>query len=330
VGHCFLVSSFAVIAAPRLVHALDLTTMTTPGERQLVSLGGIDVLDWEPRTGDYRVFQYDLSSSGSDNPFPNAPVTQGTFQTVRQGHELVYLGDDTVLDWQPYKGDYRFFHYARGSSGNPLSSVIASGTFNTIRTGHKLVYLGNHGVYDPFGTVPEWVLDWEPGSGDYRIWQYDRTITGSSGNPFTQGTGGLITSGTWSTIHAGHEIFALDDGAKILDWEPASGHYRIFEFSSSHALSGTNPLINSPPFDEGTWSTIRSNHKLVPLDDYSRVIDWEPVTGHNRTWLYDSSASPNEDPLPVLITDHTWVTIKSSIPAVITQSNIKHLVVIEQ
>ncbi len=50
---------------------------------------------------------------GAHNPFPGDPVVEGAWGTIRAGHELVYLGGDRVLDWEPATGNYRIWTYDR-------------------------------------------------------------------------------------------------------------------------------------------------------------------------------------------------------------------------
>jgi hypothetical protein len=60
----------------------------------------------------------------SGDPFPLPPVTEGAWDTIRTGHELIFLGNATggtlsnvpegttdVLDWVPATGSYRIWRY---------------------------------------------------------------------------------------------------------------------------------------------------------------------------------------------------------------------------
>jgi hypothetical protein len=143
------------------------TTVRT-GHR-LISLDGDRVLDWVPATGGYRIWPHDPAAAGTSDPLPGPAVTEGTWATIQQGHELVYLGHDRVLDWEPRTGQFRTWRYDRTvTAGDPLPGLAeASGIWATIRDGHQLISLDQ-----------DLVLDWVAQTGDYRVWRYDRTITG--------------------------------------------------------------------------------------------------------------------------------------------------------
>ena len=300
----------------------DLTLVARPGPRQLLSLSSDFVLDWDPPTGTHNIWKYNPALSGQTDPLPGNPVVTGAWSSIRTGHELVYLGKGVVLDWQPLTGAYRLWQYDSSLTGavDPFSSAaITSGTWSSIRTGHKLVYLGPVGG----GSTADRVLDWEPGTGHYRLWIYDRSVTGN-GDPFP---GSPVTQGTWASVHVGHELISLE-GGRVLDWEPQSGHYRVWGFNPN-AKVDQDPLP-APPHNEGTWGTVHLGHELLLLQGRQRVLDWEPITGRNRVWSYDSTASGAADPLPSAITSWTWQGIRSSTPAISTASEIKHLVLIVQ
>ena len=258
----------------------DLTLVARPGPRQLLSLSSDFVLDWDPPTGTHNIWKYNPALSGQTDPLPGNPVVTGAWSSIRTGHELVYLGKGVVLDWQPLTGAYRLWQYDSTLTGavDPFSSAaITSGTWSSIRTGHKLVYLGPVGG----GSTADRVLDWEPGTGHYRLWIYDRSVTGH-GDPFP---GSPVTQGTWASVHVGHELISLE-GGRVLDWEPQSGHYRVWGFNPN-AKVDQDPLP-APPHNEGTWGTVHLGHELLLLQGRQRVLDWEPIAGRNRVWSYDS------------------------------------------
>jgi phospholipase C len=304
------------------VAVTDLTTVTRPGPRQLIWLGDDLILDWDPPTGAHLIWRYDPSATGSHDPLPGNPVVTGTWSSIRTGHELIYLGQDIVLDWEPLTGSYRLWRYNRTLTGeiDPFPGLpVTSGVWSSIRTGHKLLYLGPVGN----GVKPERVLDWEPGSGHYRLWVYDRSVM--SGDPFP---GQPVTEGVWSSVHEGHELVALE-GDRVLDWEPQSGHYRVWSFDPNAA--GTQDPLPVPSHNEGTWSTVRLGHVLVPLVGRQRVLDWNPLTGGNRVWGYDAAVIGSSDPLPgPAITEWTWNSVRSTTSPILTASKIKHLVLIVQ
>jgi hypothetical protein len=227
------------------------------------------VLDWEPATGHYRLWRYDPAIAGVADPLPGAPVTEGTWQTVRTGHELIVLGPDRVLDWEPATGHHRIWRFDPNATGSadPLPGpAISEGTWQTIRTGHRLIPLGGNRV-----------LDWEPANGHLRIWNYDQGFTGS-GDPFP---GQAVVDHTWTTIRSGHELLPLGPD-RVLDWEPATGHYRVWAYDPS--IGGGGDPLPGQPTTQGTWSTVQAGHQLTFLPGGGRVLDWQPATGQYRVW----------------------------------------------
>jgi hypothetical protein len=173
--------------------------------------------------------------------------------------------------------------------GNPVVDY----TWSSIKTGHKLMVLdGTH------------VMDWEPASGHVRIWNYDPRVSGTA-DPFP---GAPVVEYTWTSIKTGHELLVLPSN-RIMDWEPATGHVRIWNYSPS-TTGKADPLPGNPLVDY-TWTGIRAGHRLFMLEG-SRIMDWEPATGNVRIWTYDPRVTGNADPLPgAPVAEYTWTTIKT-------------------
>jgi hypothetical protein len=183
------------------------------------------VLDWEPATGHVRIWQHDSMASNGADPLPTL-WAERTWQTIHAGHQLIYVGRDRLLDWEPASGHVRIWIYDRGApmGQNPLIiPQLVEHTWSSIRTGHKLVYLGG-----------EAVLDWEPATGHVRVWQYDRNVT-DGGDPLTT----LLAEDRWQTINTGHQLIYVGDDA-VLDWEPATGHARVWDYDRT--LSVIDPV----------------------------------------------------------------------------------------
>ena len=234
---------------------------------ELIWLGG-QALDWEPASGRFRLWDFERNCASKD-PFPGDALTSGEWGSIRTGHELVFLGGDRVLDWEPASGNFRVWRYdanARGK-GDPFpGDATAKGSWASIRTGHKLIYMYNNRV-----------LDWVPATGEFKIWNYDRNATS---DPFP---GSAVVQGKWGSINSGHELIYLEQG-RLLDWEPASGRYRVWKYEES--ASG-DPLPGDA-LTTGEWGSIRTGHKLICMGG-NEVLDWTPATGAFRLWKYDRS-----------------------------------------
>ncbi|MBK8256405.1 MAG: hypothetical protein IPK82_27520 [Polyangiaceae bacterium] len=85
------------------------TWQTIREGHRLLYLGGDRVLSWQPSTGWYRVWRYDRSVQGQGDPLGAAPLVEGHWQHIDESHELIWLGGEDVLDWEPGTGAFRRF-----------------------------------------------------------------------------------------------------------------------------------------------------------------------------------------------------------------------------
>jgi Astacin (Peptidase family M12A) len=252
------------------------------------------------------------------DPLPGAPRTKGKWQSIHEGHELIALGADRVLDWVPDTGDFRLWRYdakAKGSADPLPGNAVTSGTWKSIRTGHQLVTLDDN-----------FVLDWKAETGDFRLWRFDRSATGDK-DPLPDPA---VTTGTWKTIRGNHHLVNLG-GRRVLDWDD-DGNFRVWKFDPTqadplvappvtsgkweHGISSDNEFIllgdghildrhdsiyvigqndrtaiqDGDPLSGfalafGEWETINGDHRLIPVGK-SQVLDWVPGTGEFRVWNY--------------------------------------------
>jgi hypothetical protein len=232
---------------------------------ELVFLGGDRMLDWQPATGAYRLWEYDQTPSHGSDPLPGRAICEGRWESVGRGHKLIYLFKDRVLDFQSSSGAFRVWKFDRNAEGgDPLPSMTAEGKWETIRGDHELVYLDG-----------DLMLDWNWTSGDYKVWPVDRYNTT---DPFP---GRAVVEGNWKSIRHGHELTYLSKN-RMLDWEPASGEYRVWEVDRE----GRNDLFPTAAM-EGTWKTIRGrDRKLIRVNE-NQVLDWDPSSGQYFVWRVD-------------------------------------------
>jgi hypothetical protein len=231
---------------------------------ELVPLLGRDRwIDWEPASGAFHVWAYDRSIASGD-PLPSE-VAAGSWASIRAGHELLSLGGDHVLDWEPASGRYRVWSYDASAtgSGDILPTTVCEGSWQSIRAPSRLIYLGG-----------DRLLEWDPTSGGYRIWAYDRAANGRDPLP-----GAPIAEGAWGSIRSGHELVYCD-GDLLLDWVPSTGDFHVWSYDRS-AQGQTDPLPTE--LAAGNWESIREGHRLIHLEG-DRVLDWERRSGAFRVW----------------------------------------------
>ena len=200
----------------------------------LMNLGGDLVLDHVPATGDYRLFKADWSRADF---LPGPAVAKGRWTTIRdvvvggvaQQHRLVYLGGDHVLDWVPQDRSFRVWrldrrgirqdpllgHPIAGPGGTITEEPLTQGFFGDTRmnAGTQILAISSNEM-----------LVWHSDSGAWQILFYDRTHL--QPQTFTDSP----RKGTWATIRAGHVLLWVGElgSGQLLDWEPATGRYRLF------------------------------------------------------------------------------------------------------
>ncbi|HET7121527.1 MAG TPA: hypothetical protein VFI17_09810 [Solirubrobacterales bacterium] len=236
------------------------------------------------------------------DPFPDPPISTITFSSIISGHKLIYLGapftggHSLTMDWEPANGHSRVWQTERKTTAakpDPFPIQGAERTFATIKGNIQVVNLFFNG--DSAGALsPPLTLGFEPGSKRARVWLLDRGAAEQAGVDVDYLLPKLNES-FFSTIGPGHELTYLDFDA-VLDWEPASGHTRIWRLDRSRAdleagISAADPLPTK--LAETTFSTIRSGHELVYLSG-DTVLDRERSTGLLRVWRYDRNVSSGD------------------------------------
>jgi hypothetical protein len=200
----------------------------------LLYVGSDLVLDFVPATGDYRLFQADRAKPDF---LPGPAKTKGTWTTIRERvvggvalqHRLVYLGGDHVLDWVPQDRSFRVWRLdRRGTRQDPLMGIPVAGPDGTVNEQPL-----SEGVFADSGINASTtilaistneILVWHADTGKFRVMVYDRAVL--SPQPFTDSP----QAGTWTTIRTGHVLLWLGElgNGQLLDWEPATGKYRLF------------------------------------------------------------------------------------------------------
>jgi phospholipase C len=89
---------------------------------QLIPLGNY-MLDWVPKTGDYRVLSFDPQNA---MPLALPAVQQGRWGGIGAHHQLVPMGE-LVLDWMPADRSYRLWRFDP-KCADPLRGPLRSGT----------------------------------------------------------------------------------------------------------------------------------------------------------------------------------------------------------
>jgi hypothetical protein len=173
------------------------------------------------------------------------------------------LFEDRLLDWEPSTGRFRVWHFDRHTrGGDPLPSTTCEGQWNSIRGQKKLIFCDG-----------DQVLEWDQSNGGYRLWGLDRH---NRQDPFP---GSPIVQGSWNSIRGARDLVYLSND-RMLDWEPRSGAYRVWQVDRS---GRTGDFLPGSPVMEGSWQSIRGSNKLIRVAQ-DQVLDWDPETGRYRVW----------------------------------------------
>jgi hypothetical protein len=227
----------------------------------LIAMHDGKVLDWVPADGSWRLWNYDPSNKA--DILGGAPVAQGTWKSIREGHTLVPMHDGKVLDWVPANGSWRLWNYDPSNKADVLhGDPVSQGTWKSIFSLHTLIPMIDGNVLDVF----------EGGQATWRLWKYDPKNVSDilPGPPLAQGT--------WSSIGLGHTLLAMHDG-KVLDWVRGDGTWRLWKYdptSKSDVLPG-NPIA------VGQWQTVGSSDNLIVMND-GKVLDTTPIAGSATSW----------------------------------------------
>ncbi len=200
----------------------------------LIYMGGDLVMDYVAATGDYRLFPADW---GSSDFLPGPARAKGRWATIRNQvvggvsceHRLTYLGRDHVLDWVPQTRGYRIWLLdRRGTRADPLLGKLVTQADGTVEedalTAGTLPDPETDADTQILSISESEVLFWHAPSGNWSLRFYDR------GAAPAQAFDPVLRSGTWASIRSGHVLTWLGDpgGGYLLDWEPGSGNYRLF------------------------------------------------------------------------------------------------------
>ncbi|MBM4356048.1 MAG: hypothetical protein FJ109_20040 [Deltaproteobacteria bacterium] len=174
-------------------------------------------------------------------------VAWGEWPRLKGPAEMIHLGGDLVLDWNPSTEECCVWTYQRplteakapsipfvgvgGTSSEPLSRC----KWTSVRYGHRLVAVRS-------SSSPQ-ILCWHWPSGWYRLWTVDskqlmekvaaawqyKSKVAIQWDPLA---GGPVREGRWSSLEGDKQLVFLDeDKGRILEWEPRTRKYRLWKLN---------------------------------------------------------------------------------------------------
>jgi hypothetical protein len=112
---------------------------------ELVYLGYRRILDWTPESGHYRIWRYDPMTLDNDNPLSGQPLVEGGWGDARAGHQLISLGDNRLLDWDPATNGYQVRQFSLRAIEAFTLSDIGAGLENQTVSGVTAITHGRQG-----------------------------------------------------------------------------------------------------------------------------------------------------------------------------------------
>jgi hypothetical protein len=88
-------------------------------DQYLVYLGAQRLLDYERLTGNYRVWHFDRSASGDEDPLPLPVVAEGQSDALKE-RNIAYLGGELLMSYDLGSGNYSFIFYERNVTGDAV------------------------------------------------------------------------------------------------------------------------------------------------------------------------------------------------------------------
>ena len=105
-----------------------------------------------------------------------------------------------------------------------------------------------------------YVIDWKPATSDFSIWQFDAQAESPLSYPARR-------HGNWASLGIGttHQLSVM--GEYVLDWEPETNNYRLWNFDVENENVLTGPLRQGVlPAAIIKSSTFTAIETLIPVD----------------------------------------------------------------
>jgi hypothetical protein len=208
--------------------------------------------------------------------------------------------DGKVLDLAN-DGSWRLWNYDPKNTRDIFpGGPAAQGQWASIGGGHALITMKDGHV-----------LDWVPGDGSWRLWNYDPK---STRDIFP---GGPAAQGQWASIRVGHALFRMRDG-RVLDYYTTDGTWRLWNYDPA----STGDIFPGAPNNTGKWPDFTvSGGTANPWDDLfvvmndGAVLDWIPMSGYWRLVDYvdatDQKTGRQFGTFPPPVTNGHWASIGS-------------------
>eukprot|EP00300_Choanocystis_sp_HF-7_P030192 c38960_g1_i1.p1 GENE.c38960_g1_i1~~c38960_g1_i1.p1 ORF type:complete len:489 (-),score=74.28 c38960_g1_i1:138-1604(-) len=266
----FLCASVFVVAKGTFEPPHSLTGQPSghfPSERLSSFRGGINYGDEKPDRARRPQPDYDNFAFAAPNYF---------------SHELVYMEDSLVLDWQPSTGEYALFKLVRQPANMcPIvpETPIARGVWPN-RKFHKLIYIGCLGL-PPGGKV----LDYDPNEGSYDIVRFNHQPEQGE-DPMME----VLSSGFRREIMNFQPLYVNED--EILFYEKQTGKFSIY-YLNNQLPSLMDPIQPSEPIDFGK---VQGLHEQLIYLGKNTIMDYDPTFGRFWLYTYDRTVVNNTNP----------------------------------
>jgi hypothetical protein len=222
----------------------------------------------------------ELWGSRPDGTFGDGPLAANIWADPDRTTLAVALagGDDRILTYDQRSGAFVAYQVDAAARlvDDLLRNPVDAGSQAPLVTGRDILALDDRHL-----------LDWEPGTGSFRVWRVEATPERAVTlvpTPF---------AGRRDHLRRGHRLLVLAPG-RLLDWVPVTGAYRVWPIAFDAGAAGS-PAATADPFAEqpiaaGDWTRDRSglapDSELYVVDD-GKLLIWTRSTGTLETRSFD-------------------------------------------
>jgi len=227
-------------------------------EHELIYLEGDLVLDWQPTTGEWRIFKLIRDPDNMCPGLPERPINTGIWES-RKFHKLVYIGCNgmgKIFDYDHATGDYEIFEfYHKAEMGeDPFRKRLTKGYRREVQN------------FQPLFVNEDEFMFFEGATGRFAVYYINQALP-SKMDPLQPQE--PLTYGTVVGLH-GIQIYIGEN--QILDYDPEFGRWFIYQYDRG-AVGNSLPFI-------GPLSSGMMEKGMVPTyvaDD--TVMLYDPKTG---------------------------------------------------
>lgn len=256
------------------------------------------VLEFDPGTGAYRVWEFYPNAAKGTNPLSAEPIDSGVDELLVEATLLWYerdwflllssSGEHRLIQWDETQAPDGFGALVRAYGDQPL---WPDGYAEVLQIGYGAT-TDRHAGPD---TTTARFLQWEPfvesaQGSEFLVWHRPIWIAATESNRDTVFLG-PETRGRWKSINGWHNLVPLGYSRgrfRVLDWVPSDRSFRVWGVDAL-AAGSQDPIPDL--LAQGCFRHLGEEQRLFylgdPYDDsrpQNLVLEWTPATGDYTLW----------------------------------------------